>query len=115
MDREEEIGRRSIGTRHAAEEAFPGGAVGDEQDGLGKACVAQLLLDPPRQPQVEVIFEGTPRADGAGGIRRVPDIHNRPECGPIASRNGRFLASTAGGTRPARMPCAWAPDERSDP
>src|SRR5262245_19282174 len=114
MDREEEIRRRSIGARYALEQALPGLPIRDQQNRLGKACIAQFLLDELCEPEVEFIFVDAARADGAGGFSSVPDIDGDPERRPIASRNGRFLARTARGTGPAGMPCARPHSERSD-
>ena len=74
----------------------------------------QFLLDERREPKVESIFVDAARADGAGGLSGVPDVHEDPERRPIASRSGRFLAGTAGGGGPAGMPCAQPGHERSN-
>ena len=53
VDREQEIGRDRVRALGPREQLCASVALGDQHDGLDEAAVAQLLLDTPREAEIE--------------------------------------------------------------
>ncbi len=84
MDRHEEIGAHGVRARDPRGQFLPVRTGRDKQHGLGEAGVQQLRLDPPRQPQIEIVLRHAAGAGRAGLLRRMADVENDPERGAIA-------------------------------
>jgi hypothetical protein len=100
VDRQEEIGLQVVGRGDTPDQAGSRIALGQQQFGLGKAFGFQLLLDPPRQPQIEEELGNVAGAGRALRLGGMPDIQHDPEFRGIAGGCGRLRGGRIHGDRP---------------